>query len=189
MASLCAWVDESMRIRGAEVPIHFLGASIGSSEPAEAPVLLRQLAPRGNKLHWRDLGANGKARAAALLPQLGLRHVVVSVAPLVPAKQERARGLSFERLLWELAQREVARVVVESRSPSQDRKDLKRVDGLRSRAVIPRDMRVEWVPGIEDPMLWAPDLVLGALGDAYVDRVDAPPALAEQVTRIDIKLA
>ncbi|MGF7022366.1 hypothetical protein JOE54_003160 [Brachybacterium tyrofermentans] len=38
-------------------------------------------------------------------------------------------------------------------------------------------------------MLWAPDLVLGALGDAYVDRVDAPPALAEQVTRIDIKLA
>lgn len=129
-----------MRIRGAEVPIHFLGASIGSSEPAEAPVLLRQLAPRGNKLHWRDLGANGKARAAALLPQLGLRHVVVSAAPLVPAKQERARGLSFERLLWELAQR-------------------------------------------------APDLVRGALGDAYVDRVDAPPALAEQVTRIDIKLA
>lgn len=168
--------------------MYLLGASIAEAEDGEASVLLRRHAPRNGKLHWRDLGVDGKTKVRELIPRLGLRHVVVIAAPLAASRQERARGRCFERLLWELSRRSVSSVIVEARSPQQDRTDLKRVDGLRARAVIPRTMRVSWVPGVKEAMLWAPDIVIGALGDAHVAGVDVPAGLRETVTEVRIDL-
>lgn len=111
-----------------------------------------------------------------------------SLLPLAAPRQERAWGRCFERLLWELSQRPVSRVIVEARSSQQYRTDLRRVDGLRPRAEIHEAMRVSWIPGVKDAMLWAPDIVIGALGDAYVAGADVPAGLREIVTKVRIDL-
>lgn len=89
-----AWVDESAREDGVALPMYLLGSSLTNVDAEqEASEMLQSLAPRGRKLHWRELGDRGRAEAADLLPALGIRHVVVIAAPLRPdVKQERARG-------------------------------------------------------------------------------------------------
>lgn len=132
---LHAWVDESMRTTGVRTPVYLLGASIGVATIRDrAEPVLRRLAPRGKKLHWRELGDAGKATVIEILPTLGLRHLVVVGMPLDGVRQERARGRCFTRLMWELTQRHVAHVSIESRSATLDAKDRRRVDGLRGSA-------------------------------------------------------
>ncbi|MGY5766057.1 hypothetical protein ACXET9_12745 [Brachybacterium sp. DNPG3] len=186
MGELHAWVDESMRATGVPVPVYLLGAAIARKDVTPFVDRLRRLAPRGGKLHWRDLGERGRAAVAREILTEEIQHVIVIASPLTPGGQERARGRCFERLLWELERRSVQDVVVESRSDRQDRSDLRRVDGLRSRMIVSREMRVEWRPGGEVPMLWVPDDVLGMVGDAYRDEVDIGHRASALITRIYI---
>lgn len=124
-----------------------------------------------------------------LLPALGIQHVVVIAAPLGPhVKQERARGRCFERLLWELASLDVDQVTFESRSAAQDKVDRRRVDGLRGRQLIPQSLYADWVPGLTQPLLWSPDLLLGAVGDARANDLSLPSELASLVTEVRIDL-
>ena len=37
-------------------------------------------------------------------------------------------------------------------------------------------------------MLWSPDIVLGALGDAYVHRDPLPPQITRLITEVTIEL-
>lgn len=185
-----AWVDESAREDGVALPMYLLGASLTNVDTEqEASEMLQSLAPRGRKLHWRELGDRGRAEAADLLPTLGIRHVVVIAAPLRPdVKQERARGVCFERLMWELAEREVGQVTFESRSTAQDRTDRRRIDGLRGRRMIPHSLRADWVPGPTQPLLWSPDLLLGVVGTARANAGPLPAELATLVTEIRLDL-
>ena len=185
-----AWVDESIRVDRAPAPMYLLGASIIETE-AEADIVsaLRSRAPRAGKLHWRELGDRGRAGVLTLLPTLQIDHLVVIAAPLRPEiRIERARGQCIERLLWELALREVASVTFESRSPAQDKADRRRVDGLRSRRLIPDELFVDWVPGVSEPLLWAPDLMLGAVGDARANCQPVPAELAPLLTEVCLSL-
>lgn len=182
-----AWVDESIRTVGE--PMYLLGASITSPESYDtAAEVLTRFAPRGNKLHWRDLGEAGKKPVIDAIPELCLHHVVVIGAPMIDIRQERARGRCFERLLWELDQAGVTKVVFESRTPHQDRTDRRRVDGLRGRGVITGELRAEWRRGAEEPLLWAPDIVLGALGDARVAGTELDARVAASIQEIVISL-
>ena len=88
----------------------------------------------------------------------------------------------------ELALREVASVTFESRSPAQDKADRRRVDGLRSRRLIPDELFVDWVPGGSEPLLWTPDLMLGAVGDARANCQPVPAELAPLLTEVCIDL-
>lgn len=185
-----AWVDESARKDGAALPMYLLGASLTSVDvEQDAAEMLQALAPRGRKLHWRELGDRGRAKAADLLPNLGICHVVVIATPRhLGVKQERARGLCFERLMWELAERGVDQVTFESRSSAQDRTDRRRIDGLRGRRLIPQSLRADWVPGPTQPLLWSPDLLLGVVGTARASGGPLPAELATLVTEIRIDL-
>lgn len=49
-------------------------------------------------------------------------------------------------------------------------------------------MRVHWAPGVTEPLLWAPDIVLGALGDAHATGGKLPREILEIVTEIPIDL-
>lgn len=169
--------------------MYLLGASIASSSVTlDAAEMLRRQAPQNQKLHWRDLGDRGKNQVRTLIPKLGLSHIVIVATPLTPSGQEHARGKCFERLMWELGERSVREVRIESRSPHQDKTDLRRIDGLRSRGIVPTKMRVEWMPGIEDPLLWAPDIVIGALGDEHAAGPTLPAGIREILTEIPIYL-
>lgn len=79
---------------------------------------------------------------------------------------ERARRKCLERLLPLLeTEYNVDTLVLERREISQDRNDIRFIDGLRSRRFI-GPIRVELCAGETDARLWLPDQLLGAYGDA-----------------------
>lgn len=68
----------------------------------------------------------------------------------------------------------VTKVFLEAREKGQRKKDLQLVNALRSRRTIWDELRVEIGFPSEEPMLWIPDQVLGALGDAETRRLTTP---------------
>jgi hypothetical protein len=107
---------------------------------------------------------------------LGLDAVAVAVttSPVPPRKTERARRHCLLRLLWELEQRDVHHVVLESRhgADGYDRRLI--LAGQRS-GRIRSDLSYEFVRPLAESLLWLPDVVAGgvtgALGEgdpAYV---------------------
>lgn len=187
MGSRGAWVDES--VRTGNVPMYLLGATAMYQADREAVLdAMALLAPVGKKLHWRDLGDKGKADVMDRIASHSLHHVVVVGVPLTGIRQERARGLCFERLMWELDQMSVSSVVFESRSGSQDRQDQRRVDGLRSRGIIGPEIRAEWRAGLTDPRLWVADAIVGAVGDARASGAILDRRLADCIIQIDVDL-
>lgn len=185
-----AWVDESVRNSPLSSSMYLLGATVSAgSDERDVAQSLRSMAPRNRKLHWRELGADGRTQMIDYIADLHLEHLIVVATPLRPEfKQERARGLCLERLMWELGQRKVERVVFESRSPAQDRADRRRIDGLRAQRTIPNSLYVDWVPGATDPWLWVSDLMLGAVGQARATGSPVPASLAPQVTEVRVDL-
>lgn len=113
-----AWVDESIRRSGLREPVYLLGATITSPAGYETiSHVLKTYAPKGNKLHWRDLGSRGKQNVAHGLSTLELEHIIIIRTLVAGMSEERARGLCIERLMWELDSREITNVTFESRSP------------------------------------------------------------------------
>ncbi len=55
----------------------------------------------------------------------------------------------------------------ESRAKALDLSDRRRIDGLSARNALSRETRVDWIRGEADPMLWSPDILLGAVGDVH----------------------
>lgn len=136
----------------------------------ETRLKLHSILPRGaSKLHWRQMDPRQKERATALISDLDIAHLVVIGQPMNPRKQERARAACLERLLWRLGELGVERVELEQRTPSLNARDRQLITRLRGRRSIPAELRVEIARPSEEPMLWIPDQVLGAVGDHHCD--------------------
>ncbi len=78
----------------------------------------------------------------------------------------------MEQLYWRLGELGVSQVILEAREKSQRQKDLQLVNALRSKGTMPPDLRVEIGFPKDEPMLWIPDQMLGALGVAGQEVVD-----------------
>lgn len=82
----------------------------------------------------------------------------------------------------------MSELVLEARPESLMRKDRRTVDRLRSRGGIDRALRVDHGLPSSEPMLWAADQVLGAIGEAfagresYFDRIEA----TTHISRIEL---
>ncbi|MFI7482489.1 hypothetical protein ACH9EU_08720 [Kocuria sp. M1R5S2] len=188
--ALHAWVDESMRQKAAPAPLYLLGAVV--ADPAQcdpAREQLRDILPKGApKLHWSDMVDREKTRATAVVTSFDIAHLVVVGAPLDHRKQERARAHCMERLYWELGQMGVTTAFLEAREKSQRKKDLQLVDALRGKGTMPAGLRVEIGFPRDEPMLWIPDQVLGAMGDAEQAQSKWFAQYQGTVQRIDIEL-
>ena len=76
-----AWGDESVRL-GLEEPSYLLGAAIARADTCDVfRERLRELKPRGPKLHWRDLGGARRWDVISAIADFDLVHVVVVAAP------------------------------------------------------------------------------------------------------------
>ncbi|WP_327590630.1 hypothetical protein OHA25_29185 [Nonomuraea sp. NBC_00507] len=117
---------------------------------------------RQRTLHWRD--ENDKRRTCIIETIALLRPsaLVIVGAGLDVKRQERARRKCMEHLLWELGRRPVVDVFFESRDPAMDTADKKLIDVLRVRNAIAPRLRALWVPAVEEPLAWLPDIVAGA---------------------------
>lgn len=166
---LHAWVDESMRAaRDGKDGLYLLAAVV--ADPGECDAVregLVSLLLRGAlRLHWRDETEMRRCKIAALIGSHDLAHVVVVGAPINHRRQERARAQCLERLLYELDQLGVSDVWLETRHSALNERDLRLVEALRGKRSVSLGIRVEFARPKEEPMLWVPDAVAGAVNAA-----------------------
>jgi len=189
-AVLCAWGDESIRTVGVPEPIYLLGAAIADQRCCDkVRDHLRNVPRAGHKLHWRDADVRHRRGIHQAVSAMPVAHLVVVAAPADPRRPERARAKCLERMLHELDNLGIDRLIMEARTSSLNRRDLILIDRLRGSHRIPTRIRLMFeLPSIE-PMLWLPDQILGMIGDAEAgdDRWLSAP-LTNRVTRIDLRL-
>jgi len=129
-----------------------------------ARAAVRALLLRGqHKLHWRDENEQRRKLLTAAVADLEALHLVVVHVDL-QASSERRRRLCLRRLLCELDDAGVAQVHLEAREARQNGRDLQLLGVLRSQQAIGPTIRMYHPAGPTEPLLWVPDLVVGAVG-------------------------
>lgn len=166
--TLHAWVDESMHTADGALADGFYLLAATVADPAGCEPIRDEL--RGlvlgkrMRLHWRDQTRRRRHVIADALAALDVTHTVVVGVPLDSHRQERARRYCLERLLHELHVVGVGQVWAETRTQSLNARDRTMVAALRSRGTIPASLSVEFAQPEQEPMLWLPDAVAGAIG-------------------------
>lgn len=156
-----AYVDESEPGGGLDHTVYVMAAVlIDAADASEARGAVRSATPkRMRKLHWYE-GLGGQR-----LTRLGLLTRAVSIVVVrddgQPARTERRRRRRIERLVWELEQRDVRALVLESRSRVRDASDVSMLESLRDRG-IGNGIRHEHVRGSDEPLLALADIACGA---------------------------
>lgn len=164
--TLSAWVDESVIVGGDHGPGAYTLAAVIAEDAATDGLreTLRALTERKIvRLHWVAESTKRRDVIVEAIARLGIVGVVVVGAPVHRQKQERARRCCLERLLYELDQLGVGQVWLESRAPSQDNRDRSLVDSARDKGLMSRGMSVGFARPLQEPMLWLPDAVAGAV--------------------------
>ncbi|MDQ3577698.1 MAG: hypothetical protein M3443_08890 [Actinomycetota bacterium] len=92
----------------------------------------------------------------------GSMYVAVG-APVPTRRQERARAMCLERLVTELHGYGVTDMMVESRTPSLDARDVTTVIGARHNLPKGSSFRIDHEAGKGEPLFWAADIVAGAV--------------------------
>ena len=190
--TLHAWVDESMQMPSLERDgLYLLAAAVASPTGCD-PMRddLRELLLKGaRRLHWRDESAPRRAKIASAIADHDLVHVVVIGAPIDARRQERARRLCLERLVFELGILDVSQVWLESRTGSLNDRDRRMFAALHAKQAMPTDFHIDFALPTEEPMLWVADAVAGAVDQARRGFArDIRDALGQGIDEIDIQL-
>ncbi|MGI8415960.1 MAG: hypothetical protein ACR2P2_07050 [Nakamurella sp.] len=188
--ALHSWVDESMHVDG-DNGLYLLAAVVCAADGCD-PIrdVLRELLDQDQpKLHWGTESPERRDKIIRVVAEVDMAAVVVIGAPLTKKKQERARAVCMETLVVHLAAMDVTHVLLEQRTPSLNDRDMKLIDAIRGKKLIPREMRIDVGQPSTEPMLWMPDIVAGAAG---ADRVHGNPQYLDliraTVTQLDISL-
>jgi hypothetical protein len=120
------------------------------------------------------------------MASLDLAAVVTIGSPVHRAKQERARRCCLERLIYELGLMGVSHVWLESRTATPDRRDLRLVDYARDKGLTPRGLKVDFARPRDEPMLWIPDAVAGAMTASKLGEPRWLLALSEILTEHEV---
>jgi len=143
---------------------------------------------RARRVHWREERPTRRRRLAAAVASLDVRHIAVVATDADPGKQERARRQCLKRLLWELDHGlDVARLTLESRR-ERDRHDIAAVTGFRRAHLISSVLRIDHALPAQEPLLWFPDIVAGAVSASRAGAIDYLNLLAAKVTTHDISV-
>lgn len=113
------------------------------------------------KVHWHTESAARRRTIVAEVASLDHLAAVVVATTTTQFRQERARRACLDELLSELHALGVPRIVFESRRPHADIRDLDVVDTWRRRAGW--FLRADFLRGEEEPCLWVPDAICGAV--------------------------
>jgi len=120
------------------------------------------------RIHWRDEERADRLRLVTTLSHADLDAIAIVATPLDPRRQERARRKCMERLFYQFgSEKDVGSVWMESRTESLNQADERMVLGMRGARLIDRTLHVEYALSSSDPMLWAADVVAGAVAASY----------------------
>lgn len=98
----------------------------------------------------------------------------------VSKKTERHRRKCLEQMYFELSEMHVHNVTLESRQEAQNRRDVAHIVALQGQGQS-AGIRLRHVRGGDDPLLWIPDAVLGALNSVHLGEEQYWEKLHEKV--------
>jgi len=164
-AAARAYIDESIR---ESPPGHYvLAAAIVDDDQADVlRHMLRSFIPRrAARFHWHEVPAANRLEMCHLLSSTDLRHVVAVATPLDPKRQERGRRVCLSATSWELNARGVYRLQLETRR-QRDANDRRFLLGEQRANRLPLALQYEFGHPNQEPLLWVPDAVAGAVAAA-----------------------
>ncbi|MFI7059545.1 hypothetical protein ACIBL3_01065 [Kribbella sp. NPDC050124] len=183
--SLIAWVDESVIVGNDHLSGTYTLAAVLADQGAIDDLRTQLLALTERKivrLHWVAESAKRRDLIAETVAALSVMAIVVVGSPVHRQKQERARRCCLEHLLYELDQLGVSQAWLESRAPSQDKRDRSLVDSARRKGLLSYRTSIEFARPLQEPMLWLPDAVAGAVTAANLGEPRWLLALSEVVS-------
>jgi hypothetical protein len=182
-SSLSAWIDESIIMRKDHPGAYTLASVI--TDPISADDLRHALRDLREKrlvrLHWKAESPKRRDLIAHAIAGFDITAIVALGTPLHRQKQERARRCCLECLLYELEAFGVTKAWLESRRSQQDRSDLRLFDSARGKGLISRNLSIDFAQPTDEPMLWLPDAVAGAVTAAQLGEPRWLLALSELV--------
>lgn len=181
-----AYIDESMRVAD---PGLYVLASVVVPDAAADEVredLRAGLRRRRPRFHWRDEQQADRMLMAGRIAQLALPALVAVASPVDHRRPERARRVCLTRLLWELRQRQVDYVVFETRQEHRDRQDRAYVLHAQKAGRASPALHYAFAGPLQEPLLWLPDLVAGAVAYARAGDRRYLDVLGDMVTVVDV---
>ncbi|MDA3647738.1 hypothetical protein LZ318_36905 [Saccharopolyspora indica] len=140
------------------------------------------------KLHWHEMTAQEKHNAAKTVADLDGFHIVTVGSPVPARRQERARALCLTGLVHELYSYEVSHLLMESRTPSLNERDVTTVRAARHQLPAGAVFHVEHVPGKSDALFWAADIIAGAVRSSREGLNDYRDLLAKRLYEIELAI-
>ena len=107
-------------------------------------------------------------------------HAIITHQSEVSKKTERHRRKCLEQMYFELSEMHVHNVTLESRQEAQNKRDLAHIVALQGQGQS-AGIRLRHVRGGDDPLLWIPDAVLGALNSVHLGEEQYWEKLHEKV--------
>lgn len=83
-------------------------------------------------MHWREMGRGSQAKSLRTVANTDAMTTVVIVVLINQRKQERARRKCLGALLPNLENKGIDKLVIESRNPVQDARDVQLADIMKS---------------------------------------------------------
>lgn len=159
---LSAYVDEAVPRTGATYVL--CCALVAEDQHESLRLALTQLKlSRERKIHWHDRLPRDQVRLARSVALLPVACLVVVRLGDATEPTERRRRKCLEYLLWSLNSRgDVGDIIVEARQGKQNEKDRKILDVMRANRTVGPGLRMNHVPGPQEPLLWLPDIFAGA---------------------------
>ncbi|MDN6537667.1 MAG: hypothetical protein L0K73_12820 [Corynebacterium variabile] len=183
LSRLVAYVDESSTKRGNGTQEYLVCATIIDVDAAERirEKLSSLRLPGQVKLHWTAESDKRRRRIIAVIAGLEVAQVLIAHRSETAPRTERYRRKCLEQLYFELQQMEILDVILESRRPGQNTKDLEHIVALQNRGQA-TGIRLSHVRGGEEPLLWIPDAVLGAFNTRFFGQDEFWSAVCDCVT-------
>lgn len=160
---MIAFVDESMR--QSDDGLYVVAAAVVvEDESGRVREALRDvLLPGQVRFHWHD---ERPERRLAMLKVVSSR-IAAGFAAFHRsgghASQERARAQCLKCLLWHLGQYGVSDLTMESRGAPNDARDRRTIIAAQQSQIASKDLRYGFAWAREEPLLWLPDALAGAV--------------------------
>jgi hypothetical protein len=187
--TLHAWVDERMDVDLARDKGTYILASVVCDPTGCDPIrdaLRVLLQGKQRRLHWRDEDGPQRTKIVAAISAIDMAAVVVVGVPMAKRQQERARRICMETLLPTPEQFGVSQVFLEARTQTLIHRDRQQVANLVGKKLITPALRVSIARPLEEPMLWVPDAVAGAVGADRLGNPEWLDVIRDSVTEIDV---
>jgi hypothetical protein len=164
MSELQAFADESFREEDGGGFYVLAAAVLPTHRHVELRAeMLKLRGARPGKLHWHEMDQAEKGDVAKRVADFDEMQFVAVGTPVPARCQERGRALCMHRLVTELHAAGVERITAEARTVQLDGRDVRTVQQVRHSLPKGARFRIGHARGVDEPLLWVPDVVAGAV--------------------------